>query len=119
MIGNSDNQTNFPHKLLLTDTQFSKVCKTVTNGSSANIKFSKTQLSKMIQSRETLGELLVGIPYTVIKAGRQELIKRSPELTKHVTKYFVNKGTDQFKGEFTLSEGSGIALTNNEMKFRK
>ena len=38
------------HKLLLTDIQVSKICKAFANGSSANIKFPKTLLSKMIQS---------------------------------------------------------------------
>ena len=48
LIGNFDDETNFPHKILLTDTQVSKICKAFANDSSANIKFSKTQLSKMI-----------------------------------------------------------------------
>ena len=47
LIGSS---TNFPHKLLLTNTQVSKIRKAFANGSSANIKFSKTQLSKFSQS---------------------------------------------------------------------
>ena len=47
---NSNNESNFPHKFLLADTQISKICEAFANGSSANIKFSKTQLSKMIQS---------------------------------------------------------------------
>ena len=46
LIGNS-NETNFPPKLLLTDTQVSKICKAFANDSSANIKFSKIQLSKI------------------------------------------------------------------------
>ena len=50
MIGSSNDKTNFPHKLLLTDTQVSKIRKAFPNGSSTNIKFSKTQLSKMMQS---------------------------------------------------------------------
>ena len=37
-------------KLLLTDTQVSKIRKAFANRSSANIKFSKTHLSKMVQS---------------------------------------------------------------------
>ena len=36
--------------IVLTDTQISKIPKALANGSSANIKFSKIQLSKMIQS---------------------------------------------------------------------
>ena len=50
-----DDKTNFPQKLLLTNTQVSKICKSFANGSSASIKFSKTQLSKIIQLRGVLG----------------------------------------------------------------
>ena len=42
-------ETNFPHKLFLTDTEVSKVHKAFENGSWANIKFSKTHLSKIVQ----------------------------------------------------------------------
>ena len=48
MIGN--NKTNFPHKLLLSDRQDSSLLKSFANNSSADIKLSKTQLSKIIQS---------------------------------------------------------------------
>ena len=44
---NSNDEANFPNKLLLTNTQVSKIRKAFTNGSLANIKFSKTQLSKV------------------------------------------------------------------------
>ena len=46
----ADNETNFSHKLLLTNRQVSSLCKAFANHLSANIKLSKTQLSKMIQS---------------------------------------------------------------------
>ena len=46
----SNDETNFPHKTLLTGTQVSKIRKTFANGSSANIEFSKAQLSKIIPS---------------------------------------------------------------------
>ena len=48
IIGN--NETNFPHELLLTNRQVSSVRKSFANNSSTDIKLSKTQLSKMIQS---------------------------------------------------------------------
>ena len=60
LIGNSNNETNFPCKLLLTDTQASKIREDFANGSSANTKFSKTQLSKIIQSGEILPFALNG-----------------------------------------------------------
>ena len=43
-FGDSNDKNNFLHKLLLTNTQVSKLCKAFANGSSANIKLSKTQL---------------------------------------------------------------------------
>ena len=52
IVGDSNDENNFSHNLLLTNTQVSKVRKSFANGSSANIKFSKTQLSKMIKSGE-------------------------------------------------------------------
>ena len=39
LIENSNDETNFPSKLLLTDTQVSKSCKAFENGSWANINF--------------------------------------------------------------------------------
>ena len=57
-IGESNDKTNFPHEVLLTDRQISSIRKVFSNNSSANIKFSKTQLSKMIQSGGFLGKLL-------------------------------------------------------------
>ena len=58
MIGDSNDKTNFPHELLLTNRQVSSIRKAFANNSSADIKFSKTHLSKMIQSRGFLGKLL-------------------------------------------------------------
>ena len=53
-----DNEVNFPHQLLLTNTQVSNLGNTFASNSSVDIKFSKTQLSKMIQSGGFLGRLL-------------------------------------------------------------
>ena len=51
MIGNSNDETNFPHRLLLTNRrQVASLRKAFANYSSNDIKLSKTQLSKMIQS---------------------------------------------------------------------
>ena len=44
MVGNSNNNTNFPHELLLTNRQVAKICKAFANHSSTDIKSSKTQL---------------------------------------------------------------------------
>ena len=47
MNGNSNDESNFRYKLLLTNTQVSKLDKAFANGSSANTKLLKTQLYKM------------------------------------------------------------------------
>ena len=48
MIG--DDETNFPHKLLLTNRQVANLRKAFADKSSTDIKFSKTEISKMIKS---------------------------------------------------------------------
>ena len=58
VVGDSNDENNFPHKLLLTNTQASRLCKAFVNNSSANIKLSKTELHKLRQSRGFLGRLL-------------------------------------------------------------
>ena len=58
MIGGSNDKGNFPHELLLTNRQVSSIRKAFPNNSSVDIKFSKAQLSKMIQSGGFLGKLL-------------------------------------------------------------
>ena len=52
MFGDSNDETNIPHKIILTVTQVSRLCKIFANGSSANIKLRKAQLSKMVQLGE-------------------------------------------------------------------
>ena len=49
IIGDSNDENNFSHKLLLTNTQVSRLRKAFSNGSSASITF-KTQLYKIKQS---------------------------------------------------------------------
>ena len=46
MIGNSDDETNFPHKLLLTNRQVANLHKAFANHTSTDIKLSKAQLTK-------------------------------------------------------------------------
>ena len=47
VAGDSNDENNFPHKLLLTNTQVQRLCKAFANNPSANIKLSKTQLHKI------------------------------------------------------------------------
>ena len=58
MIGNSDDGTNFPYKLLFTNRQVANLHNVFANNSSTDIKLSKNQLSKMMQSEGILGRIL-------------------------------------------------------------
>ena len=78
MIG--DNETNFPHKLLITNRQVSNLPKAFANHSLADIKLSKTQLSKMIQVGGFLGRLLCPL----LKTGLPLLKNVIKPLTKWV-----------------------------------
>ena len=53
-----DDETNFPHKILFHNRQVPNLRKAFANKSSTDIKLSKTQLSKMIQSGGFLGRIL-------------------------------------------------------------
>ena len=65
MIG--DNETNFPHRFLLTNRQVPDLRKAFADHLSTDIKLSKTQLSKMTQSGRFVGRLLDPL----LKAGLQ------------------------------------------------
>ena len=58
VVGDSNDDNTFPQKLLLTNTQVSRLCKAFANNSPSNIKLSKTQLHKIGQSERFLGRLL-------------------------------------------------------------
>ena len=81
MIGSFNDETNFPSKLLVTNTQIRKA---FANVSSANIKFPKTQLVKMIQSG--------GFP---LYEGTGSLIK----VLKSMLKFIDNKSKSVLKNK--------------------
>ena len=57
LVGDSNDKSNIPHKLILTNTQVSKLREAFANGSSANIELSKIHLYKIGQSGGFLGRL--------------------------------------------------------------
>ena len=61
VVGESNDDNSFPHKLLLTDIKVSNLRKAFVNGSSANMNLSKIQLHKIGHSGEFLGRLLGSI----------------------------------------------------------
>ena len=116
LIRSSNDETNFPHKLLLTDT---KICKDFANGSNGNIKFSKTQFSKMIQS----GEFISLLHNSFVSKNISEFIcKRIKEYRRQKIdkNTFVDAGLSLLgkkikKGTSSITT-SGITLINNEIK---
>ena len=80
MIGDSNDRTNVPHDLLLTDRQVSRFHKAFANNESANLKLSKTQLSKIVQSGGFLGRLL----RPLLKTGLPLLKNRFKLLAKSI-----------------------------------
>ena len=58
VVDDSNQENNFPHKLLLTNTKVLEPYKAFANNSSANIKLLKPQLHKIGQSGGFLGRLL-------------------------------------------------------------
>ena len=108
MSGRCNDETNFPHKLLLTNTQVSKIRKAFANGSSANIKFSKIQLSKMIHS----GGLILKYAIAPIKG----LLLVSQFIDNKLKSVLKNKDKISDTIKTVDSSGAGVTLTNNEIK---
>ena len=58
VIGDSNDENNFPHKSLLTNTQVSRLRNAFANNSSANITLPNTQLHKIVQSEGFVSKIL-------------------------------------------------------------
>ena len=89
MTGNSDDETSFPHKLVLTNKQVANLRKAIANNLSANIKLSKTQFFKIVQSGGFLGSLLS--PF--LKTGRSLMKNVLKLLAKSVLKQIIKNST--------------------------
>ena len=57
MICDSNNETNFPFKFLLTDNKLQVFVKSLSNNSLRSIKLLKTQFSKILQSEKFICRL--------------------------------------------------------------
>ena len=73
MVTNSNDNTNFPHELLLTNRQVANIRKACAKNTSTDIKLSKIQLSKMIQSGGFLGNLLGKLAGPLMKVAAMPL----------------------------------------------
>ena len=110
MIGNSDDETNFSHKLLLTNRQVANLCKTFVNHTSSDIKLSKAQLTKMQKGgfiRFSAPLLKSGLPLlkSVIKPlGMLGLTAAASSTDAAINKKILGSGT------------TTLIISNDEMK---
>ena len=109
MIGNSNDETNFPNKILLTDTQVSKIRKVFTNSSSVKIKFSKTQLPKMIQSGRFIFSYFLDLIDPKISGIGTILTNNEIIDIMKVIKFLENRGI--------LLKGTTTKITSQEGRF--
>ena len=94
MVSNSNDNTNFPRELFLTNRQVVNIRKAFARNTSTDVKLSKTQLSKIIQSGGFLGRLL------------GPLLKAGLPLVKDVIKPLA-------KSVLILLKSSNMKLKNN------
>ena len=95
MIGNSNDETNFPHKLSLTDRQLSNICKASANGSSDNKIFQKLSCLRWYNQRKFLVILLLKhcLPQRrSIKKGISLAPKLEPKSDEKATECYLNYG---------------------------
>ena len=116
MIG--DNEGNLPHKLLLTNRKLANLRKAFANYLLADIKLSKTQLSKMIKSGGFLGRLLgqllkTGLP--LIKNLIKPLAK-SVLIPLRLTAAASAADAGIFKKVLGSGNTTTLKISNNEME---
>ena len=107
LIRSSYDDTNFWHKLLLTDTQVSKIRKAFANNSSASISFSKTHLSKIAQ----LGWFVFDLP-DVFNLPAKGLISIVNSLAKESKK----TGAKKLNKDIFVDPGFNITVKKNKKR---
>ena len=115
LIGNFNDGTSFSHKKLLTDITVSNIHKVFGNGSSGNIKFSKTQLSKMIKSGGYIGRYNPISPATPIEV-LSKTANKPKDLSKEETHNDIIKTVDfskKFINNLKKVSGRGITPRNS------
>ena len=115
-----DNETNFPHKLLLTDRQVLSLRKSFANNSSGDIKLSKTQLSKMTQSGGFLSRLLGPLLKTVLPLIKNVIIPLAKSILIPLGLTAAASAADAGMHKKILGSGHNntttLIISNNEME---
>ena len=105
LIGNFNDETKFSHKFLLTSTQVSMIHKVFANGLSANIKFSKTQLSN-IQSGGFMTDIFGISVVSDIKSGLDNFIESPFKLLNSYEKELSNTDTKKLNKNNYIDGGT-------------
>ena len=118
VIGNADDETNFPHKLLLTDRQVAKLHKAFANGSPTDIMLSKSQLSKMIQPGDFFGKLLGPLLKTGLRLIKTviEPLAESVIIPLGLTAAAAAAAADAGIHKIILESGTTALIISNEME---
>ena len=116
-----DNESTFPHKLLLTNTQIPNLCKAFANYLSTDIKLSKTQLATVIQSvgflARLLGSLLkTGLPLikNIIKLLALGLTAAASAADAGIHKKVLGSGHN--RPSSSASHNTTLIISNDEME---
>ena len=116
MVGDFDNKNIFEHELLITDTQVWRLQKALAYGSSINIKFSKTKLSKIVQLEGFIPTLKISLKIAMQIAN----ILYNLASDKNIPVTILDTGDDLFnnktKNRSLSLKGLGLTLTNNQVK---
>ena len=112
MVGDSNDNTNFPHELLLTNRQVANIRKAFAKNTSTDIKLSKTQLSKMIQSGGFLGKLLGKLAGPLMKVAMPLAKNVLPPLGLSAARSAIDGG---IKKKMLGSGTTTLIISNDEM----
>ena len=108
---------NIPHEWLLTIKQTTKLRNAIENNMSTDIKLSKAQISKIIQSGGFLGSLLSKIAGPLMKVAvpiAKNILAPLNILLKGVTKTIKNETKEQKRGLLSMLLGTlGTSLLGN------
>ena len=118
MIGNSDDENNFAHKLLLTDRQVTNLRKAFANYLSTDIKLPNTQLSKMIQLGGFLGRLLGALRKTGLPLMKSVIQPLAKSVLIPLGLTAAASAADAEIDKKTLGSGHNkiLIISNDEMK---
>ena len=97
VIGDSNHETDFPHKLFSTDKQVWRLCKAFADNSLTNLNLLKTDLSRMVQLENLFVVVIhfgfLSSPLGIANSFQKEFeSKVIPKPKKDSQKLFVNAG---------------------------